>query len=342
MQNSLRILVTGGAGYIGSHTSQLLCNSKHDVVVLDNLYSGHRWAVPEAAEFVEGDCADRALVADLHRRFQFDAVIHFAGYVVVPESVSHPERYYRNNVIASLNLIEQVRESGIRHIVFSSSAAVYGLPQILPATENSPTEPINPYGRSKLITEWTLKDLAHAASLADQQPFRFAALRYFNVAGAALDGSIGQATPNATHLIKVACETAVGRRESMRVFGTDYDTPDGTCIRDYIHVMDLADAHLRAIEYLAGGGESGIFNCGYGRGFSVYQVIDAVRKASGREVNAIDSPRRPGDPATVVADNSLIRERLGWTPKYQDLDLICQSAWDWECKLQNMGQGMPD
>ncbi len=334
MNSRFSILVTGGAGYIGSHTCRLLCDAGHHVVVLDNLYTGHRWAVPEQADFVQGDCGDTAVVAKLQEQHHFDAVIHFAGYVVVPESVSDPVKYYRNNVVTSLNLIEQCQRSGIPRFVFSSSAAVYGMPDILPASEQTVTAPINPYGATKLITEWTLRDVSHAAAInQDANPFAFVALRYFNVAGASLDGSIGQATPNATHLIKVACETAAGKRDSMRVFGNDYNTPDGSCIRDYIHVVDLADAHLRALDYLSGSGSSRILNCGYGHGFSVYQVIDAVKRISGHDFPVVDDGRRAGDPPELISDSHLIRETLDWTPRYDELETICRTAWNWEQKL---------
>ena len=326
------VLVTGGAGYIGSHTSRLLQDAGFRVLVLDNLYSGHRWAVPSDAVFQEGNAGDPDVVSELHQRYQFDSVIHFAGHIVVPESVADPVKYYRNNVVASLELINQSRNLGVRNFIFSSSAAVYGIPAHNPVNESTPAAPINPYGASKLITEWTLKDIAESARLVDQD-FRFVALRYFNVAGASLDASIGQATPEATHLIKVACETASGKRSGMRIFGTDYDTRDGTCIRDYIHVMDLADAHIRALGHLQDGGDSQILNCGYGHGFSVREVLDSVERVTGVQIPIELGPRRAGDPPSLVADNQRIRDLLQWQPRYDDLDTICQTAWNWEQKL---------
>ena len=334
MTSTYSILVTGGAGYIGSHTTRVLCDAGHKVVVLDNLYSGHRWAVPQEAEFVEGNCADQELVEQLHLAHNFDAVIHFAGYVVVPESVSNPEKYYENNIVCTLRLIEQCRRSNIDKFVLSSSAAVYGMPGMEPVDENTLPHPLNPYGRSKLISEWTLEDFARASKQIDTQPFRYIALRYFNVAGASLDGSIGQATKNATHLIKVACETAAGQHSAMKVFGTDYNTPDGTCIRDYIHVTDLATAHLKALEYLGDGGESTVLNCGYGHGYSVEKVIQTCKSVSQIDFTVDKCARRPGDSAAVVANNSKILKTLDWKPQLDNLELICESAWNWEKILQ--------
>ncbi len=342
-----RVLVTGGAGYIGSHTAHQLVAAGHRVVVLDNLCSGHRWAVPPEARFEPGDVIDQALVKSILRRHRIDAVIHFAGHVVVPESVENPGKYYRNNVVGSLNLIEACIDGGVDRFVFSSSAAVYG--EVAGATqrgavsgdsvsddstssnlisENAITAPINPYGTSKLITEWTLRDLAAA-----HDRFRFVALRYFNVAGARLDGTLGQATAHATHLIKVACEAACGTRAGVSVFGDDYPTPDGTCIRDYLHVEDLARAHLDAFDYLDGGGPSITLNCGYGRGHSVAQVLECVRAVSGVNFAVTIAPRRAGDPPELVADNALIRARLGWKPRHDDLATICRTAYRWEQAL---------
>jgi len=342
-----RVLVTGGAGYIGSHTSLQLVEAGHQVVVLDNLYSGHRWAVPDQAGFVHGDIADQALVADTIQLHQIDAVIHFAGHIVVPESVENPAKYYHNNVVGSLNLIETCIDCGVGEFVFSSSAAVYGNPNGIPGStsnggpisESTTLSPINPYGTSKLITEWTLRDLAAAT----KGRFRYVALRYFNVAGAHLDGKLGQATPEATHLIKVACEAACGIRDGMSIFGDDYPTPDGTCIRDYIHVDDLARAHLDALDYMdldshaqaaqgikAGGIE---MNCGYGNGYSVKQVIECVKTVSKVDFPVKIEPPRAGDPPQLVADNSLIRQRLGWNPRYNDLMTICRTAFEWEQAL---------
>lgn len=326
--SSLQVLVTGGAGYIGSHTTHQLLAAGHQVTVVDNLYSGHRWAVPEAAVFHEADVGDRDALLSIMDSTSFNAIIHFAGHVVVPESVADPGKYYRNNVIASLNLIECAEQSDIGLFVFSSSAAVYGNPASIPVREDAIAQPINPYGRTKLITEWTLRDFADRSSA--REPLRYVALRYFNVAGAHPEGILGQATPEATHLIKVACEAACNKRESVSIFGTDYETPDGTCIRDYIHVMDLADAHLKAIDYLADGGASTILNCGYGHGYSVREVLNTVQRVNGSEFKVIESARRAGDPAQLVSDSRKIREILGWQPRYDDLGIICETALQWE------------
>lgn len=324
------ILVTGGAGYIGSHTSKLLVEAGYNLVVLDNLYSGHRWAVPKAALFVEGNAGDIALVSDLIRQHKIEAVIHFAGHIVVPESVADPLKYYGNNTCVSRNLLEACTTCGVENFIFSSTAAVYGTPEKLPATESTPTLPINPYGRSKLVTEDILADVAATGKL------RYMALRYFNVAGADPEGGIGQATPESTHLIKVACEVATGQRNHMDIFGTDYPTPDGTCVRDYIHVMDLGRAHLLALKYLLDGGQSEALNCGYGHGFSVREVLNSVAKVSGKKLDVRMSHRRAGDPAALVADASKLRTQLHWTPELDDLDTICRTAYDWEVKWQGL------
>lgn len=325
------ILVTGGAGYIGSHTCRQLIDAGHRVVVVDNLYSGHRWALPDAAVFVEGDIADAALMHDTLRAHDVRAVIHFAGHIVVPESVADPLKYYRNNTLGSLALIQACLATGVNEFIFSSSAAVYGIPQQLPAREDTPTAPINPYGWSKLMTEWMLRDVAAATP-----EFRYVALRYFNVAGASLDGALGQATPEATHLIKVACEAACGQRPGVTIHGTDYATPDGTCIRDYIHVEDLARAHLDALDYLEHGGAAQVLNCGYGHGFSVRAVLDAVRAVSGVAFPVTEGPRRAGDPPVLIADAARIRAVLGWQPRHEDLRVICETAFQWEQRYQQM------
>lgn len=327
------VLVTGGAGYIGSHTTLQLAEAGHEVVVLDNLYSGHRWAVHEAARFVEGNIGDRAVVSELLASRTIDAIVHFAGHIVVPESVANPLKYYDNNVAGSLNLLQCAIEAGVGQFVFSSSAAVYGIPASTPVNEEAATSPINPYGATKLITEWTLSDLANAAD-----DFRYVALRYFNVAGADRQGRLGQATPEATHLIKVACEAATGKRDGMSIFGDDYETTDGTCVRDYIHVEDLARAHLRALDYLKGGGESTKLNCGYGKGYSVTQVVEMVKRVSGVDFPVRMEGRRDGDPAELVADNKLVRRVLGWQPELDDLETICRSALEWERKMAARGQ----
>lgn len=331
------VLVTGGAGYIGSHTVRRLIAEGRRVVVLDDFSTGHRWAVPPQTVLVDGDAGDQALARVLIEQHAVGAVVHFAGSIVVPESVSNPLKYYRNNAAASRNLIEACVEKGVEKFVFSSSAAVYGIPDRQPVPESAPLRPINPYGTTKLITEWVLRDVV--ASMEQRGAvkaagLRYVALRYFNVAGASLDGTLGQATPAATHLIKVACETACGVRDKLTVFGTDYPTPDGTCIRDYIHVEDLARAHLDALAYLDAGGTSEAFNCGYGRGFSVRQALQAVQKASGVKLPVEYGPRRAGDPPELVADSSKIRSVLGWKPKHDDLDLICATAYKWEARLQ--------
>ena len=325
---SKAVLVTGGAGYIGSHTCHQLIDAGHRVVVVDNFYSGHRWAVPPEATLVEGDAGDAALTSRLMREHDVDTVIHFAGHIVVPESVSDPLKYYRNNTQNSRNLIAACIDAGVQQLVFSSTAAVYGIPAEQPATEQTPTAPINAYGRSKLMTEWMLQDVADRPGA--EPPFRFVALRYFNVAGARPDLRVGQATPEATHLIKVACQAALGQRDSVSIFGTDYPTPDGTGVRDYIHVEDLASAHLAALDYLRGGGDSRIMNCGYGRGYSVREVMQMVRQVSGVDFRIDEAPRRAGDPPELVAGTSLIHEVLDWTTRYEDLEFICRTALDWE------------
>lgn len=330
------VLVTGGAGYIGSHTVRQLVGTGHDVVVLDNLSTGHRWAVSPQAMLVEGDAGDKSVVGELLDRHRVRAVIHFAGSIVVPESVVDPLKYYRNNTCVSRNLIEACAERGVDKFIFSSTAAVYGIPDIQPVSETTPLRPINPYGTSKLMIEWMLRDTAASfGARGGPDGFRYVALRYFNVAGASLDGMLGQATPEATHLIKVACEAACGLRKGLTVFGTDYPTADGTCVRDYIHVEDLARAHLDALRYLDGGGSSDTLNCGYGRGFSVRQVLSAVERASGMALNAEDGERRAGDPPELVAESSRIRNVLGWKPQRDDLDLICRTAYKWERSLKD-------
>lgn len=321
--------MTGGAGYIGSHTVYQLVDAGHDVVVVDNLYSGHRWAAHPQAEFIQADVGDKVLMSEVMQRHNIETVIHFAAHMVVPESVSDPLKYYLNNVGASANLIKASLESGIEQFIFSSTAAVYGNPDDVPVSEDMPTSPINPYGTTKLVTEWMLRDVAK--STADK--FKYVALRYFNVAGTRLDGKLGQATPNATHLIKVACEVACGKRDSVSIYGTDYPTPDGTCIRDYIHVEDLARAHLDALAYLDRGSASATFNCGYGKGFSVREVLECVKQASGVDFLVHEQGRRAGDPVSLVANADRIRHTLGWQPNYDDLQLICNTAYQWEKQL---------
>ena len=319
----MKLLVTGGAGYIGSHVVRHLLEAGHDVVVYDNLSTGYREAVG-SAQLVEADLADRAKLRAVFSANDFDGVLHFAAHIVVPESVADPVKYYRNNTGNTLNLLTVCAEAGTRFFVFSSTAAVYGIPATASVAENAPLDPINPYGASKMMSERMLMDLGAASDL------RYVSLRYFNVAGADPRGRMGQATPDATHLIKVACQAALRHRDGITVFGTDYDTPDGTCIRDYIHVEDLAAAHVRALEYLQSGGSSQVLNCGYGRGYSVLEVIDAVRRASGADFPVHYGPRREGDPPALTANATRIREVLGWQPTYDDLDLIVQHALAWE------------
>ncbi|CAN5473216.1 UDP-glucose 4-epimerase GalE [soil metagenome] len=323
----MTVLVTGGAGYIGSHMVYALADAGEDVIVVDNMSTGFWWAIAPKAKLVEGDIGDEALIGGLMAEHKFDAVIHFAGSIVVPESVADPLGYYLNNTVKTRSLIACAVMAKVPRFVFSSTAAVYGNPATNPVREDSVLKPISPYGSSKLMSEWMLRD-CHAA-----YGIQYIALRYFNVAGADPEGRTGQSTPRATHLIKVACQTALGERPGMEIFGTDYDTPDGTCVRDYIHVTDLAAAHLDALNHLRGGGESGIFNCGYGQGFSVLEVIGAVEKAAGLTLNVKRSARREGDPAAIVAEASRIRQTLNWKPRHEDLDLIVTSALNWERNL---------
>jgi UDP-glucose 4-epimerase len=326
------ILVTGGAGYIGSHAVLALVDAGWPVVVIDNLSTGFRWAVSDKAEFVQGDIADQPLLADVIERYGIGAIIHFAGSIVVPESVADPLKYYENNTVRSRSLIESAVRGGVRHFIFSSTAATYGVPDRVPVREDMPTQPINPYGWSKLMTERMLADVSAA------HPLNFCALRYFNVAGADPQGRSGQSTAGATHLIKVAVEAAIGKRSHVSVFGTDYATPDGTGIRDYIHVSDLAAAHVDALEKLiADPATSHIMNCGYSRGFSVLEVLDSVDRVTNLRIERRLEPRRAGDPDALVADNAKILATLPWRPKRDDLDTIVADALAWERKLADMG-----
>ncbi|MBZ2167805.1 UDP-glucose 4-epimerase GalE [Marinobacter sp. F4216] len=319
----MKVLVTGGAGYIGSHVVRQLAQAGHDIVVYDNLSTGYRWAVT-AGELVVGDLADEAALNDLFAVHKFEAVLHFAANIVVPESVENPLKYYSNNTRNTLNLLKAVEAYQVPYMVFSSTAAVYGMPAETVLTEDLPLAPINPYGASKMMSERMIMDLSAASSL------NYVILRYFNVAGANPDGLLGQATPEATHLIKVACECVTGQREGMNIFGTDYDTRDGTCVRDYIHVEDLAKAHVMALDYMAAGGESQVLNCGYGRGFTVREVIDVVKQESEADFPVTETGRRAGDPAALMADNTRITEVLGWSPDYDDLQIIVRTALNWE------------
>jgi UDP-glucose 4-epimerase len=326
MPHMKSILVTGGAGYIGSHVVRQLVDRGESVVVLDNLSTGYRSAVL-GAPLVLGDTGDAERVAQVLAEHAVETVLHFAAHTVVPESVSDPLKYYRNNTCATRNLLECCQRAGVRRFVFSSTAAVYGIPADGLAREDSPTQPINPYGLSKLMSEWMLRDLAAASSL------RYVALRYFNVAGSDPAGRIGHTSPQATLLVKVACQQAVGVLPSISIFGTDYPTPDGTGVRDYIHVEDLADAHLRALDYLERGGESTTLNCGYGHGFSVREVLATVERVHGAPLAIREAPRRPGDPPSLVAHAARVRELLGWSPRYDNLDVIVRTQLEWEHRL---------
>ena len=328
------VLVTGGAGYIGAHAVLALRDAGHPVAVIDNLVTGFRFAVPDGVPFYEGDIEDADLLKRIFAEQGTRAVMHFAGSVVVPESVSNPLKYYHNNTAKSRALIAAVVEAGVPHFIFSSTAATYGTPEVSPVTEDTPQRPINPYGMSKLMTEAMLSDVAAAHAL------NYCVLRYFNVAGADPQGRTGQSTAGATHLIKVAVEAALGKRASVGVFGSDFDTPDGTGVRDYIHVSDLAAAHVLALQALiADPGESLTMNCGYGRGFSVLEVLDAVDRVTNRKIMREMQGRRPGDPAALISDNSRIKATLPWVPRYDDLDTIVTHALAWERKLDEIRPG---
>ena len=323
----MAVLVTGGAGYIGSHMVWELLDAGEEVAVLDRLSTGFDWAVAPEAKLYRGDIGDAELVSGILRDHAVDAIIHFAGSVVVPDSVSDPLGYYENNTGRTRTLLETAVRAGVPHFIFSSTAAVYGSVGMEPVREDARLAPESPYGRSKLMSEWMLADAARAHQL------RYTALRYFNVAGADPRGRTGQSTAGATHLIKVACETATGKRASMEVFGTDYPTPDGTCVRDYIHVSDLVAAHRLALARLRAGGDSLVANCGYSHGYSVLEVIDAVRRVSGCDLPVNPGPRRIGDAASVIADSALARRELAWVPRHDDLERIVSDALSWEAML---------
>jgi UDP-glucose 4-epimerase len=321
-----KILVTGGAGYIGSHVVRQLGAAGENVVTLDNLSTGFEAAVT-AGELIIGDTGDAALLETIFAAHDIDTIMHFAAHTIVPESVADPLKYYRNNTASSRTLLEAAARHGVANIVFSSTAAVYGIPDGGKASEDSPTQPINPYGTSKLMTEWMLRDLAAAGGPG------YVALRYFNVAGCEPTGTIGQSTPKATLLVKVACEAATGRRPGVAIYGTDYATPDGTGLRDYIHVEDLATAHVDALRYLRQGGDSVVLNCGYGHGYSVREVLAAVEEANGAKLAITEEPRRAGDPPELIAVADRVRDVLGWTPRLDDLDTIVRTSLAWERKI---------
>lgn len=323
----MTVLVTGGAGYIGSHMVLNLADAGEQVVVLDNLVTGFDWAIDGRAKFVEGSAGDMAFVGRVIAEHGITEIVHFAGSIVVPESVVDPLKYYGNNTATSRNLIEAAVKGGVKHFIFSSTAAVYGMTGLAPVVEETQLNPMSPYGRSKLMTEWMLADVAAA------HPMTYGVLRYFNVAGADPKGRSGQSTPMATHLIKVACQTALGQRPKMDIFGTDYETPDGTCIRDYIHVTDLIAAHGLLLRHLRGGGASTTLNCAYGQGYSVRQVVDTVKSVSGIDFRVDEGPRRAGDPASITATGQKVRALLGWTPQHDDLREIVESAYKWERHL---------
>jgi UDP-glucose 4-epimerase len=325
----MTILVTGGAGYIGGHMVLALLDRGENVVVVDNLSTGFKWAVPAAAKLIVGDFGDAELISGVMNQFSIDAIAHFAAKIVVPESVADPLTYYLNNTSKARNLIESAIDGGVRNFVFSSTAAVYGETSEEPVDEEAPLRPMSPYGRSKLMVEWMLEDTARA------KDFRYFVLRYFNVAGADPRGRLGQSTPNATHLIKRAVQTALGRRGVMEIYGDDYPTRDGTCVRDFIQVSDLIDAHIAALDYLRDGGASLTCNCGYGTGYTVKEVIEVVRKVSQVDFEVAQLSRRAGDPATIVARSDRLREKLGWTPKNDSLETIVRQALDWERRLHN-------
>jgi len=320
----MTVLVTGGAGYIGSHMALRLGDAGEPTVVLDNLTTGFDWAVDHRATLVQGDAGDMEFVGKLIATHKITEIIHFAGSIVVPESVTDPLKYYRNNTATSRNLLEAAVKGGVERFIFSSTAAVYGMTGLAPVEETTPLSPMSPYGRSKLMTEWMLADVAAA------HPIKYGVLRYFNVAGADPKKRSGQSTPLATHLIKVASQTALGQRPKMDIFGTDYPTPDGTCIRDYIHVTDLIEAHKLLLDHLRGGGESTTLNCAYGQGYSVRQVVDTVKSVSGVDFRVDEGPRRAGDPASITATGEKVRAQLGWAPQHASLREMVQTALDWE------------
>ncbi len=323
----MAVLVTGGAGYIGSHMALELVDNGETVVVIDDLTTGLRRLIPRDVHFIGGDIGDEALLDRVFSEHEIDAVLHFAGSIVVPDSVADPLGYYFNNTVKSRGLIAATVAHGVPNFIFSSTAAVYGIPDTVPVAETAPLEPISPYGASKMMTERMLADTAAV------HPLHYCALRYFNVAGADAASRSGQATPRATHLIKVASEVVTGQRPYMTIFGTDYPTQDGTCVRDYIHVTDLVRAHWHALQHLRGGGESAVLNCGYGRGYSVLDVIETVKRVSGVDFEVRKGERRAGDPAELIAETKLIHDTFRWRPQFEELELIVEHALNWERKL---------
>jgi len=319
----LKVLITGGAGYIGSHIVKVLGEKKYEILVIDNLSKGHKEAVIYG-DLVVIDLKNKTALEDIFKRFKPDAVMHFAASIEVGESVKKPLKYYQNNTANTLNLLETMLEYGVNKFIFSSTAAVYGTPVKVPIPEDHPINPINPYGQSKSFIEKVLQDLDRSSGL------KYISLRYFNAAGADPEGRIGESHDPETHLIPLILKTAKGERESIKIFGTDYPTPDGTCIRDYIHVDDLADAHLLALEYLLNGGESEVFNCGYGHGYSVREVINTAKKVTDIDFKVEEADRRPGDPPVLVADSTKLKQKLNWIPQFDDLEYIIQTAWNWE------------
>ncbi len=326
MTKETKVLVTGGAGYIGSHVAKLLGKQGYDILVYDNLSSGNRWAV-RYGKFVKGDLEDERFLEEVMRDFNPDVVMHFAAFIKVDESVREPLKYYKNNTVNTIKLLKVMLNSGIDKFIFSSTAAVYGNPAKVPVRENAPLEPINPYGQSKTFVERILEDMGRASGL------NYISLRYFNVAGADPEGELGQAYKESTHLITRALKTAKGEFPLLQIFGTDYPTKDGTCIRDYIHVMDLASAHLLAMQYLMEKEEREVFNCGYGHGYSVKEVVNMAQKVTGIEFPVEETGRREGDPAVLVADSGKIQKKLGWKPSFDDLEFIIKTAWEWEKRL---------
>ncbi len=328
----MKVLVTGGAGYIGSHIAHQMADRDEEVHILDDLSTGHEWALPKSAKLYIGDCGDKELIGKIIKDNKIESCLHFAAKIEVPESVDKPELYYENNVSKTLRLLQSAISNGLKNFIFSSTAATYGEPGIPLISEETPQVPINPYGGSKLMMERIIQDITKG-ELGRKAGFKYTILRYFNVAGAREDNSIGQAYPNATHLIKVISKVLTGQLDKITVYGDNYPTPDGTCIRDYIHVDDLALAHLLALDSLVSGGPSNIFNCGYGVGYSVKQVIKAMEKVSGQKIPFEIGPRRKGDPGELVSNASKIRKSLGWKPKYGDIDIICKTALEWEKKF---------